>query len=154
MTPSSSRLLGAIRADRLTLERLRNRVAEALTEAPWSTGDRVLYLVAVSIEHYYTGCEAIAERVARAFEGVPPPGPRWHQELLESMGYELPEIRGPLFSPTSVNSLRELLSFRHFMRHAYALDLDPMRLERLARVLVDAHAGLLDDIDHFDTTLR
>ena len=56
-------------------------------------------------------------RVARQIEGSLPEGPDWHQALLHSAGLDLPGMRPAIFSRATVDALRHLLGFRHFLRH-------------------------------------
>ena len=54
-----------------------------------------------------------------------PDGPSWHRDLLK-----LAQQRGVLTASTS-EALLPFLAFRHFFSHAYALDLEPERMEAL-----------------------
>jgi len=148
------RLLAAVRADREALGRLRDRLDQALPSRPWPGGDPMLYLVAVTLEHYFTGCETLLERIAREFEGPPTPSPRWHQELLETMALDIRGIRPAVLRGETASELRELLAFRHFMRHAYAVELRPARLAELAELLVSVHPKLGQDLDAFTQLLE
>lgn len=46
------------------------------------------------------------------------------------------------------------MRFRHFLRHAYAADLDPARLRALATSLLAAHADVVADIETFAAHVR
>lgn len=153
MTQTAARLIGAIQADRLVLARLYQRIQGALLARPWQQASPILYLVAVTLDHYYTAAEAILERVAREFEGLPPSGPRWHNDLLDQMEHPIPTIRPAVVRPETTRELRDLLSFRHFMRHAYAVELEPQRLVRLAEGLTSVHATLAADLDLLEASL-
>jgi hypothetical protein len=123
-------LTAALEADLRAVATHRDTVARALDKAPWPESDPLAAVVAVALHHYYGGVESLMERIAIAFEGLPVRSDRWHQD----------PAAGPL---------RELLGFRHFFRHAYAVDLDAAKLERLARVLVDAHPAVVGDVKAF-----
>ncbi len=146
-------LLAEIRADRLALDHHRAAVDTTLVTAPWPAGDPLLSVVAVSIHHYYCGVEAIFERVARRFEGLPA-GQRWHRDLLDAMQLNIDGVRPALISRELRSDLGQLLGFRHFFRHAYAVAFDPSRLEDTARILSRAHRPLGAALDAFDATLR
>lgn len=81
------------------------------------------------------------ERIARIIDGDLPMGPNRHQALLHTMGLKIDSVRPAVLSRESIAGLRQLLSFRHFFRHAYAFDLDPARLADLRRVLVQSAPG-------------
>ena len=66
---------------------------------------------------------------------------RYHDTLIERVTLELKGIR-PAFLPAhAVRDVRELKGFRHLFRHAYDLDLDPVRVtaaaEQAARVVAE-----------------
>lgn len=66
---------------------------------------------------------------------------------------EVPGVRPPVLPASSLPVLAELLTFRHFFRHAYGIVLDRERillhLANLAAVAPQAEAAL----DAFDTFL-
>ena len=49
--------------------------------------------VAAYLHHFYTGVEAIFERISKAFDGGQPLGGDYHRELLRSMILEIPDVR-------------------------------------------------------------
>ncbi|WP_295427857.1 hypothetical protein [uncultured Thiodictyon sp.] len=108
---------------------------------------------AVALHHAYGSIEAIMTRLARQLDGDLPAGADWHQSLLHVMGLAIEGVRPAVFSPESVRVLRELMSFRHFFRHAYAVDLDAGRLDTLRRRLITAAPRLLAEIDTLDRFL-
>jgi len=85
-------------------------------------------LVALSLDHAYQAFEEILLRIERAV-GLPErQGADWHRALLADAVLSLPDIRPPLVPEPAERSWDELRRFRHFLRHAYAVDLDPVRL--------------------------
>lgn len=72
-----------------------------------------------------------------------PDGPSWHRDLLE-----LAHRKG-VVSETSRGKLAELLAFRHFMRHAYALELSPERMESLVKSLPATYEAFQKEIADF-----
>ncbi len=87
-----------------------------------------LAVLAVDIHRYYTGLESILERIERYF-GVLPTGPDWHRELLDGAALEIEGVRPRVLAPALLEDFRELLRFRHFFRHAYAVELNAAKLE-------------------------
>lgn len=83
-------------------------------------------------------------------------GPNWHISLLADAAIAIPGVRPALFLPNGLAEWDAVLHFRHFLRHAYVVNLDAEKLvanlARLERV-VDATdawfetvlAGLLAD---------
>lgn len=104
---------------------------------------------ALDLHHYYTAIESALERVGRAFEGSLPHGADWHRELLHASVLDLPGVRPPVLRRDTEAELRRLLSFRHFLRHAYAVELDAHRVVDLAGLAVRASVGVLRDFDAF-----
>ena len=98
--------------------------------------------------------EAILERTMRTIEGSLPEGPDFHKELLDSAALSIEGIRKPLLSAQTVVALHDLRAFRHFVRHAYAVKLDPERLADLQRRTAALRGGLEEDLDALDGWLR
>lgn len=96
-------------------------------------------LAAVRLHRYYTAIETVLERIERAFAAVPT-GADWHAELLEGAALHLPDVRPAILPPAVVGELRELLKFRRFFRHAYAVELDATRLLALTVIVARARA--------------
>ena len=108
--------------------------AEELATLPLAaaTADaNVLARAAVALHHAYGAVEAVMARLAKVFD-TEPTGPNWHRSLLDSMALEVPGVRPAILGPESLAILRDLLSFRHFFRHAYAVPLDLGRIRSLA----------------------
>lgn len=114
------------------------------------SGDAVLSsYFALSLHSYYTAIETACERISRFFDGGVPTGERSHQELLEAMALELPGVRPPVISQATLAPLRELLGFRHFVRHAYAVTWRQPRLCELADIAFETHGALLAEMHAF-----
>lgn len=96
-------------------------------------------LVALSLDHAYQAMEQLLVRVERNL-GLPErSGSDWHRQVLSDAALALDGIRPPIIPQEILADWIHLLGFRHFLRHAYAVDLDPVRLrentERLARAV-------------------
>jgi hypothetical protein len=98
-------------------------------------------LVALALDHAYQAFEQLLLRLEAAL-GLPErSGQHWHRRLLADATLVLPGVR-PAVIPTSVErDWEELLGFRHFLRHAYAVELDAERLRSNAQRLQRAVAG-------------
>ena len=150
-----ARLRGEIVADREAMRQCFGEACGVITTWGEQPPERPYLVVgAVALHGWYTGLEAVLERVARQLDGEVPTGDRWHQALVSQAMVELPGLR-PAVLPRSLEpDLRALLGFRHFFRHAYALNLDPAKLkievERLRRVAPLVSKAL----DAFDTFLQ
>lgn len=108
----------------------------------------VLALVAVDLDRFYTSLEATFEAVARWVDGDLPTGGGWHQELLERMGQPR-DARPAVLTQNTTGYLLPLMRFRHFLRHAYAVDFDWLKLRPLARSLGTANNLLAADLAKF-----
>lgn len=83
--------------------------------------------VAALLHNFYSGVENVLKQVFQSKSFGAPAGESWHRELLVEAGE-----RGVL-SERLVSDLMRYLAFRHFFRHAYALDLSAERIEPLVR---------------------
>lgn len=87
---------------------------------------------AYELARFYTVLENAFERVCRAFENHIDERRDYHEQLLRRMALELPGIRPAFVSGGELAALRDLKGFRHVVRHAYDLTLQPERLSELA----------------------
>jgi hypothetical protein len=70
------------------------------------------------------------------------------------MSLEIEGIRPAVLSAQAAVYLRQLLSFRHFFRHAYSLHLDPHRLDELRKVALAARPMVRSDFGKLDALLQ
>jgi len=147
------RLRAEVSSDREALEaQLRELDSLGLEAEPFDRGE--VARAALALDRCYSAVEAILARVARVVEGGVPEGPDWHQALLSVMALALPGLRPPLLSSESVRGLRQLLSFRHFLRHAYATPLEGARLAGLRADLRLLVPVLDRDLDALESWLE
>jgi hypothetical protein len=146
------RLLRDNEADAQVLDVLRAEIA-AVGARSGTRGPEALAYLAVKLHAWYTAFESILERIARVVEGSQPAGPSYHQDLLRGMSLPLSEVRPAVINAGRSAELSELLAFRHFFRHAYAVALDEAELRRHAARLERAHAGVREDLRVFERTL-
>jgi hypothetical protein len=136
------------------LEAFRSRVNELRAPPPLSSAGRPqLAEAAVALHHAYGAVEAALSRIARAIDDGLPEGPDWHQSLLHVMALAIPSVRPPVLSKDALDVLQRLLAFRHFFRHAYAIDLDGSRLEELRLHAIAVEPFLRADFERFDKFL-
>lgn len=139
------RLARDVAADLTALDAVALEVSAAAAR-PGPLGDEALAFLAFRLHAWYTGVEAVLERVARVLEGSVPGGPASHQDLVRGMAQPLPGARPAVLSPDRVRPLLSLLSFRHFFRHAYSVRLDEGELRRHASTLGAVRGGVADDL--------
>lgn len=84
----------------------------------------------LALHHGYSAVESILERIARHIEGSIPDGADWHKALLDASTLEVPTVRPALLARETVRDLHDLRTFRHFLRHAYAVELDATEFRR------------------------
>lgn len=109
--------------------------------AATSTSEAEIIALAYEIHNFYGLCEQIFERI-RGYFAVPIARPdRYHEELLNQMALEIPQVRPAVISPELRQELDEFRRFHHFFRHAYVASFDRHRVLGLAeRVTSVAHA--------------
>lgn len=111
--------------------------AKAVDTDP-SAGEAQCALVALSLDHAYQAFETMLLRVEGSL-GLPErQGSAWHAALLDAARLPLAELRPPLLPEAAYPDWEALRRFRHFLRHAYAVPLDPEALQRNVRRLTRA----------------
>jgi len=113
------------------------RLQEASAYDP-GTGKPFASHVALMLAHAYEAFETLLVRVERAL-GLPPrSGERWHTDILEAAALDLPDVRPACIPSAALPDWHAVRRFRHFLRHAYAVDLDPSELTRARTHLTTA----------------
>ena len=127
MTSEEARCL-ALRADLVrNWEMVREHLARARSVSPAAGAPEASH-VALSLDHAYQAFETLLVRLERALGLAPRIGAGWHAALLDAAGRELPGLRDAVFPPSARDDWAALLGFRHFLRHAYLVELDANKL--------------------------
>lgn len=149
-----ARLRAEISADRAAMVRCVADVDMALAAWHSSPPDRpLLVLAAVGLHGWYTALESVLERTARSLDDSVPRGESWHRDLVSQALVDLPGVRPAVLPREMLPSLLAILAFRHFFRHAYAVDLDPVRLRAEVDRLKAIDSAVGEALDHFDAFL-
>ncbi|MBN1422324.1 MAG: hypothetical protein JXP34_26350 [Planctomycetes bacterium] len=143
------RLQAEILADLDATRRVVSRANDLLAKAPATPGEAECMAFSGFLHHIYTGIEGIFERIALALDGSVPGGPRWHRDLKRAMALEMAGIRPAVLREETVRQLEEYLAFRHFFRHAYAIEPDWTRIGPLVRNLPSVFAMVEQDLHRF-----
>ena len=148
------RLRREVERERAVLQPLAAEIAKNAQLLTTPASHRALRaVVAVDLHRWYTALESILERIDKLF-GLRPSGAEWHAELLAGAFLDVPSVRPPVLDAALADALREVLRFRHFFRHAYAVELDDLRLRANADRLAECEAQVSDCLVAFETILQ
>ncbi len=148
-----ARLRREIADDRAAMAARAAELRDAAARLPAGLDRPWLAFTAVALHGWYTALEAIFERIARVVDGEVPQGVSSHRDLLSQAMTEIPGVRGPVAPSGLKGDLTSLLTFRHFFRHAYAVDLDAEKLGREVERVMRIEPLLAGSLDAFDATL-
>jgi hypothetical protein len=129
MSPTDVRLI----ALRVEIERDWQQVkrhAQSCATTDPSVGAPEAALVALSLDHAYQAFEQVLCRIEQALHLPERSGQHWHRRLLADATESLPGVRPAIVPQSAERHWEELLGFRHFLRAAYAVELDPQRLSK------------------------
>ena len=147
-------LLAEIATTRTLLAQLAAEVDSVRQRYPGIISREALALIAIDLHSYFTKLESLLERILVSFEGQAPRGESGHAGLLRVAALAIPGIRPAVFGENVREALDELRKFRHFFRHAYALDLKAEKLERLLSVFLPGHPLIDLDLQAFVTFIE
>jgi hypothetical protein len=125
VSPAQVRLAGLRAAVERDFKEVERQTRRASSLDP-TLGEPQAAFVGLALDHAYQALEQVLVAFERALRLPERTGEHWHRALLADAARALPTIRPPLVA--SERDWEELLSFRHFLRHAYAADLDAARL--------------------------
>jgi hypothetical protein len=103
---------------------------------------------ALRLQSLYTGIERCLVQISRVLNGGTPDGAEWHRRLLERMG-QTTDQRPAVLAADTIESLQELLRFRHLVRHLYAYELQPEPVERLRLTAKALWPAVRSDLEGF-----
>lgn len=157
MSPLDARLSKLASDLRREWDQVRLHAQRAASVDP-SRGEPEAALVALSLDHAYQAFESLLIRLERGL-GLPERGgATWHAQLLFEAADPIPGLRPAVYPAEVELEWDALRRFRHFLRHAYAVALDPEKLcasaERLARAIAASEPlvrGLLDALSEGET---
>ena len=141
-----------LRARCRDVERIANRIEERRRTFDRGAAAEVDSL-AYQLHNIYSAFEQLFEEVARFFENRIDEA-RYHADLIRRMQLEIRGIRPALLSEETASDLDELRRFRHLFRHAYATDLDPTKVAKLAAKAPGIRRAFEQDFELFLTRLR
>lgn len=109
------------------------RVEDAWKAAAASKDELYFDSVALNIHSFYSGLERVFEKIASAVDDSIPQGVNWHQELLNQMALEIPNVRPAVISEKTRHQLDTYRGFRHVVRNAYTYHISPDKMKPLAK---------------------
>ena len=133
------------------IKRVAKKAQVGLEQASRDKAGHDFYLdsVALNLHSFYAGVEKVFVMIAEVMEEKVPSGNRWHRELLEQMVLDLSDVRPPVITGETQESLEEYLSFRHFVRNVYTSHLRMDKLEELISSLPAALNLIEKDLERF-----
>ena len=146
-------------------ERIRDEIVDldrsvARASATWERGkisaDQDYYLdaVALNLHGFYSGIERLFELTARHIDQAVPTGESWHQDLINQMAQEMPNVRPAMISADVADGLDEYRRFRHLVRNVYATNLVPSKMQGLLERLPPLWNRLRAELMAFATFLE
>jgi hypothetical protein len=95
----------------------------------YTKDEEALDSMAYQLHNLYCAFEDLFRIIADHFENHLTDAIGWHTELLKRMKLHITGVRPALISESTYKLLDELRGFRHVFRHAYAKELDPVRIK-------------------------
>jgi hypothetical protein len=129
---------GAVLASRILSEvssigAVVGRVENAWKAAAANNDELYFDSVALNIHSFYSGLERIFEKISSSVDNSLPQGFNWHQELLNQMALEIPNVRPAVISEKTREQLDPYRGFRHVVRNVYSYHISPHKMKPLAR---------------------
>ena len=144
-------LAGRIQQDLNDLAVIISRAERAIAALRNAQTDQDLFVdaAALNLHDFYSGVERILEQIVKTVDGTVPTGRDWHRDLLQQVELDVPDVRPPAISAETAHLLDELLRFRHVVRHNYAFELDPARIDRLVNLATTTFGKLQSELVEF-----
>ena len=149
-----AQLVGRIELE-LTQIQVMTAQTKRMLEKVHSTGDLdYLGTIALNLQSFYTAAERIFIAIAKEIDTTVPKQENWHQALLEQMTVEIPRTRQAVLAIETFQGLDEFRRFRHVVRSNYAHQLDPNKVQEIARKLEGIGQDLIKDCQQFCTQMK
>ena len=107
------------------------------------------YVFALKTQQFYTAIEDLMKQIAKAFENHISDLAAYHKALLVRLNTEIPNIRPAVLSKQSFLMLDKIRAFRHFIRHAYDVELEENELEEIQTKLREEYSYVKKDLSKF-----
>ena len=104
---------------------------------------------AYQLHNLYSAVEDLLKLIASAFENSIADLSRWHRELVDRMTLDIQGVRPAFLAVETAALLHELRAFRHFVRHAYGAEIDPIRVRQNVEVALKVRDLLTRDAENF-----
>jgi hypothetical protein len=125
--PDAAALRTVLEADLASIA----RIEASLHGADPASGEHATVAAAHYLSGIYSALENSFDQISRTFENHVKDLARWHRELLAKMFLDMRPFRPAVLPPECRQLMADLLSFRHFLRHGYGVDLDSGRVAEL-----------------------
>jgi hypothetical protein len=103
---------------------------------------------ALLLHSFYNGLESITLLIFKNIEETIPNDSQWHKTLFEKT-FDQTDKRTAIFRNECKEQLSEYLSFRHYIRHSYASEIDWKRLKPLINNAEELWKIIEKDIEQF-----
>lgn len=113
-----------------------------------------LAYLGVQVSAWYNALEDFFGRVQLAFGETVGSAQGWHMELLNQMLSPLPHFRPAILDGALRPQLADVLKFRHFLRHAYAVQLSWDKLQRPVDAVIGSHPLVVTSLARFRVHLE
>lgn len=154
MSKPGAILAARVRTDLRELSFLVERAKQGWEKAQSRNDDYYLDGVALNLHGFYSGLEKIFEKIAATVDGSVPTAANWHQELLNQMSMEIPQVRPAVISEELRDMLEDYRGFRHVVRNVYTYHLNPEKMERLIAKIDSVLKKLTSEVSAFATFLQ
>lgn len=156
MIPDYLLLADRIQQELNDLAQVVARTERAIHAADHYVEDNDLFIdaAALNLHDFFAGLERIFQQITTHVDGNLPAGQGWHRQLLEQMQIDLPNLRPPVLSSETAESLDEFLRFRHVVRNVYAFQFDAERIERLVSQMRPAFIQVQAELQQFIILLQ
>lgn len=128
-------------------DRLQSRVDEGLDKPSQ------LDSAAFQTHNLYCAVEDLLKLIAKNFENHIGSGGDWHRVLLLRMSQPVRGIRPAFLQEDSLAAMNKLRGFRHFVRHAYGMEIEIDQLQSNLRAAQNLYQLISRDADVFLKTL-